>query len=61
MRYEIVGSENGLYMSSMAFHTEDASDGATYRDNKISSFKEGLRLEDSSILTNIKEFEEVAP
>jgi len=59
MRYEIVSSDNGLHMSLMAFHTDDASSEAAYRDNKVSSFKEGLRLEDTSILTNVKEFDEV--
>jgi hypothetical protein len=38
-------------MSLVAFHTEDVSDGAAYRDNKISSFKEGLKLEDPSFLS----------
>jgi anthranilate 1,2-dioxygenase large subunit len=59
MRYEIVSSDNGLHMSLLAFHTEDASSGAAYKDNKVSSFKEGLRLQDPSILTNVKEFDEV--
>jgi len=59
MQYEIVSSDNGLHMSLMAFNTEDPSGGAAYRDNKVSSFKEGLRLEYPTILTNVKEFDEV--
>ena len=59
MRFEIVGSDNGLHDCLMAFHTEDASGGAAYKEDRISSFKEGLRLEDRSILANIKEFDEL--
>ena len=59
MQYEIVSSDNGLHMSLMAFNTEDPSGGAAYRDNKVSSFKEGLRLKDTSLLPNVKEFDEL--
>jgi len=59
MRFEIVTSEDGLHDYLRAFHTEDASGGAAYKDDKVSSFKEGLRLEHTSILTNVKEFDEV--
>ena len=59
MRFENVNSNNGLHTWLMAFHTADGSDGAAYKENKVSSFKEGLRLEDASILTNVREFEEV--
>ena len=48
-----------LFRSLTAFHTEDASGGAAYKENKVSTFKEGFRLEEPSILTNVKEFEEV--
>jgi anthranilate 1,2-dioxygenase large subunit len=44
----------------MIFHTEDAGGGAAYRDSKVASFKEGLRLEDASILANDREFNEEA-
>ena len=59
MRVEFLGSDNGLHTCLKAFHTEDTTGGAAYRDEKVSSFKDGLRLEDTSILTNVKEFEEV--
>jgi anthranilate 1,2-dioxygenase large subunit len=59
MRVEFLGSDNGLHTCLKVFHTEDTTGGAAYRDEKVSSFKEGLRLEDTSILTNVKEFEEV--
>ena len=58
-RFEIVADQHGLHNWIMAFHTEDASGGAAYKDNKVSSFKEGLRLEDLSILANVKEFDEL--
>jgi anthranilate 1,2-dioxygenase large subunit len=58
-RIEIVGSDDGLHSYLMVFHTEDASRGAAYKDSKVASFKEGLRLEDLSILANIKEFDAV--
>lgn len=58
-RIEIVGSDDGLHSYLMVFHTEDASGGAAYKDSKVASFKEGLRLEDLSILANIKEFDAV--
>ena len=41
------------------FHTEDASGGAAYKESKVPSFKEGLRLEDQSILANVNEFNEL--
>ena len=44
----------------MLFHTEDTTGGAAYKHSKIASFKEGLRLEDLSILTNLREFDEEA-
>jgi anthranilate 1,2-dioxygenase large subunit len=59
MRFEIDSSDDDLHSWLMAFRTEDASRGAAYKENRISSFKEGLRLEDPSILTNVKEFDEV--
>jgi anthranilate 1,2-dioxygenase large subunit len=59
-RTERTIDEHGLHVCGMTFHTEDASDGAAYKDSKIASFKEGLRLEDMSILTNINEFDEAA-
>jgi len=58
MRFEIVSSDNGLHTCLKAFHPEDSGGAAAYRVNKVSSFKEGLRLEDPSILTNVQEFEE---
>jgi anthranilate 1,2-dioxygenase large subunit len=44
----------------MSFHTEDVSGGSAYKDKKIASFKEGLRLEDTSILANFNEFAQKA-
>jgi anthranilate 1,2-dioxygenase large subunit len=44
----------------MLFQTEDTSGGAAYAESKIQSFKEGLRLEDSSILANVREVQEDA-
>ena len=42
-RFEIVADQHHfLHNWIMAFHTEDASGGAAYKDNKVSSFKEGL-------------------
>ena len=58
MRFESIDSDSGLHAWLLGFHTEDTSGGAAYRDNKVSSFKEGLRLEDPSILSNVKEFDE---
>jgi len=59
MQAEIVDDQHGLHSCIMAFHTEDASDGAAYRASEVSSFKKGLRLEDPSIVANVKEFDEV--
>jgi anthranilate 1,2-dioxygenase large subunit len=56
MRFESADSDNRLHTLLMGFHTEDLSSGAAYRDAKISSFKEGLRLQDPSILKNVQEF-----
>jgi anthranilate 1,2-dioxygenase large subunit len=60
MRTEMVADQNhGLHTCLMVFHTEDTSAGAVYKESQISSFKEGLRLEDPSILANVKEFNEI--
>jgi anthranilate 1,2-dioxygenase large subunit len=59
MRFQIVGDHSGLHNWLTGFHTADASGGADYKNNKVASFKEGLKLEDPSILTNVKEFDEV--
>src|SRR5260370_12614008 len=59
MRYEVSASDNDLHMLLMSYHAEDPSSGRAYKDAKVSSFKEGLALSDPSILTNVKEFEEV--
>ena len=59
MRFQIVGDQTGLHNWLTGYHTADASGGAEYKNNKVASFKEGLRLEDPSILTNVKEFDEV--
>jgi anthranilate 1,2-dioxygenase large subunit len=58
-RIEIAASDNGLHSWLMVFHTEDATGGAAYKDGKVASFKEGLRLQDTSILKHINEFDEV--
>jgi anthranilate 1,2-dioxygenase large subunit len=59
-RTEQVGDDSGIHTCLMIFHTEDATGGAAYRDGKISSFKEGFRLKDLSILDNVNEFDEAA-
>jgi anthranilate 1,2-dioxygenase large subunit len=57
-RIETVGSENGLHSWLTVFRTEDATGGAAYKDSEVTSFKDGLRLEDVSLLANAKEFDE---
>ncbi|MBV8134857.1 MAG: Rieske 2Fe-2S domain-containing protein [Deltaproteobacteria bacterium] len=52
--------QGGLHHCVMLYQTEDASSGAAYAESKIASFKEGLRLEDTSILANVREFQEEA-
>jgi anthranilate 1,2-dioxygenase large subunit len=59
-RIEHIFDHGGLHHCVMLFQTQDASAGAAYAESKIASFKEGLRLEDSSILANVREFEEEA-
>jgi anthranilate 1,2-dioxygenase large subunit len=59
-RVESVIDEGGLHWCGMIYHTEDASEGAAYKNAKVTSFKENLRLEDTSMLTNIKEFDDKA-
>jgi anthranilate 1,2-dioxygenase large subunit len=59
-RSEQIFDERGLHHCVMLFQSEDTSAGASYKESKIASFKEGLRLEDSSILTNVREFQEEA-
>ena len=59
-RTEVVGEQNDLHNCTWGFHTEDASGGAAYKESGVSSFKEGLKLEDLSFLTNKKEFDEGA-
>jgi anthranilate 1,2-dioxygenase large subunit len=58
MQFETVGSDDGLHLWAKYFHTEDASGGAAYKDNQVSSFKQGLKLEDLSLLANAREFED---
>lgn len=59
-RTEQTYDERGLHLCAMIFETEDASGGAAYKDSKIASFKGGLRLEDRSILANVREFDQEA-
>jgi anthranilate 1,2-dioxygenase large subunit len=59
-RTEQTSDEHGLHLCAMFFHTDDASGGSAYKDKKIASFKEGLRLEDTSILANHNEFDDQA-
>ena len=59
-RIQSLMDERGLHWCGMIYHTEDGSQGAAYKDAKITSFKEGLRLEDTSILMTIKEFDDEA-
>jgi anthranilate 1,2-dioxygenase large subunit len=58
-RFEMASSDNGLHSWLTVFHTEDASGGAAYKESKVTSFKDGLKLEDGSVLANVKEFDEV--
>lgn len=57
MRFEGADTDNNLHTWIMGFPTDDLSRGAIYRDAKITSFKEGLRLQDPSILKGFQEFE----
>jgi anthranilate 1,2-dioxygenase large subunit len=57
-RIAITGSDDGLHSWLMVFPTEDATGGAAYKDSKVASFKEGLRLEDASILAHFEEFDQ---
>jgi len=57
-RVAIETSDNGLHAWCNVFKTDDATSGAVYRDNKVASFKDGLMLEDTSILTTVKEFDD---
>jgi len=59
-RNEQLSDARGLHLCTMIFDTDDASGGAAYKDSKIASFKDSLRLEDASILANVKEFDEEA-
>lgn len=58
MRFESVGSDDGLHTWLRYFHTEDTSGGAAYKNAQVSSFKDGLRLEDPSVLEPASEFED---
>ena len=55
-----ISDDRGLHHCVMLFHTEDTSGAAAYAEDKIASFKEELRLEDSSILANVREFTDEA-
>lgn len=57
-RIVVSGSDNGLHSWLTIFPTEDATSGAAYKDSKVASFKDGLQLEDTSILSNLEEFEQ---
>jgi anthranilate 1,2-dioxygenase large subunit len=59
-RVENFRDKSGLHSCGMLYHTEDASDGTAYKEAKVTSFKENLKLEDTSILTNTNEFEDKA-
>ena len=59
-RIEHIFDQGGLHHCVMLFQTEDNSGAAPYKESKIASFKEGLRLEDLSILANVREFKEEA-
>ncbi len=56
-RSEVLNGTNGLHNYTRLFHTRDASDGAAYKQDGVSSFKEGLRLADPSIFTMIDELD----
>ncbi|HTY54212.1 MAG TPA: Rieske 2Fe-2S domain-containing protein [Candidatus Binataceae bacterium] len=58
MRFRIVMSDDGMHDWLMAFHGEgDDGNSAAYRE-KVASFKEGLRLEHTALLDNVKEYDE---
>ena len=59
-RTEQTAAGHGLHLCAMFFHSEDTSRGAAYKESKVASFKEGLHLEDSSILLNASEFDRAA-
>jgi anthranilate 1,2-dioxygenase large subunit len=59
-RTEHTSDASGLHLCGMIFHTDDAGSGAAYKDTGIASYKEGFRLEDTSILVNVREFDEEA-
>jgi len=56
MRFETATSDDGLHLWARYFHTEDASGGAAYKETQVASYKEGLKLEDLSLLANVREF-----
>ena len=56
-RTEVVNGANGLHNYTRLYHTQDASDGAAFKQDGVASFKEGLRLEDPSLLSMIDELD----
>lgn len=60
MKIQSLADENhGMHNWGKIFQTEDASGGAAYKENQVTSFKAELRLEDESILENIQEYDEI--
>jgi anthranilate 1,2-dioxygenase large subunit len=55
----IVDENHGMHNTSLRFQTEDATGGAAYKANDVTSFKEGLALEDDSVVLNVQEFDEI--
>lgn len=52
-------SKDGLHTTGDLYYTADESGGAAYKDANVTSFKEGLQLEDPSIVANHLEFDEM--
>jgi anthranilate 1,2-dioxygenase large subunit len=55
----VVDQNHGMHNTSLRFQTEDATEGAAYKANDVSSFKDGLALEDDSVVQNVPEFDEI--
>lgn len=54
----MINGEKGLHNYTRGFHTQDTTGGAAYKQDGVSSFKDGLRLQDPSLLSMISELDE---
>lgn len=57
-RTEVINGERGLHNYTRGFHTQDTTGGAAYKQDGVSSFKDGLRLQDPSLLSMISELDD---